>query len=95
MEQKEARKVEGLDDPQLLLKARLRRPPQLSWPALVSILEALLAQLAESPHRPCVLSHGVPVSQVAAQIEPQPVGQRDRLGNGTGVLWEARRHRLR
>ncbi len=53
------------------------------------------AQLDELAHRLVVLGAGIAVAEVAAQIEPQALGQPRRLGDRLRVLGEARRHRRR
>ena len=62
---------------------------------LVALPHPLRAQLGQLAHRALVLGARVAVAEVAAQIEPQPVGQPLGLGDRLGILGEARLHRLR
>ena len=55
-------------------------------------MQADLTELGQGSHRLSVLGTGIAVAEVTAEIEPQPVGERDRLGNGSRMLREPGGH---
>ncbi len=95
MEEEESGQPQRLDDSQLVLKAGGRLPAHARGRARVSLRKAGVAELREPAHRFLVFGAGIPVAEVAAQIEPQALAQPDRLRHRLGVLGKARRHGLR
>ena len=90
VQQEEAREVELLDDPQLLLQPRGGGGEPVPR---VAVVQPHVAQLRQPALHPGVLGAGVAVAEVAAQIEPQALGQPRGLGDGLRVIGKASRHR--
>ena len=101
MEQEEPGQPEPLDDPKLLLEPGLRLPARGDFAsARVAgdtriVLQPRLAQLGQLAHRLGVLRSRIAIAEVAAQVEPQPLGQPRRLRHRLRVLREAAGHRRR
>ncbi len=94
VEQEEPGQTEPLDDPKLLLQPRERVRAHRAR-VLVPILQAVSTQLGERAHRRRVLRPRIAVPEVAGQIEPQPLGQRQRLRHRLGMVCKSTRHRRR
>ena len=94
VEQEETGQAEPLDDPELLLQARLRLAARRPGVA-VAVLQPRPAKLGELAHRLGVLGARIAIPEVTAQIEPQPLGQPRGLRHRLRVLRKAAGHRRR
>ena len=99
VEQEEARQTELLDHAQLLFQARIRlrigasraaRRGHASRP--VALVQTGSTQLCQAARRALVLCPRIAVTEVCGQIEPQLLGQRQRLTDRLGMIVEAAGH---
>ena len=94
MQDEEAGQAEPVDHPQLLLQPGVRRRP-VRAAGRVALVDQRPAQLGQLAVGGGILRARVAVAEVDRQVEPQPLGQRGRLGHRARVVLEARRHRRR
>ena len=100
VEQEEARQAELLDHAQLLFQARVRLRVGASRACRrghairpVALVQTCPAQLCQTARRTLVLRPRIAVAEVRGQVEPQLLGQRQRLTDSLGMIVEAAGHR--
>ncbi len=89
MQQEEARQAEVADHAQLLLE-----PGDRVRATGIALLELGPAQLGQPAIGRRVLRAGVAVAEVLGQVELEPLGQPQRLGDRVGMIAKALRHVL-
>ena len=91
VQDEEARQAQRVDHPQLLVQARVRIG-MVDRAGRIALVHPRPAQLAELAQGVGVLRSRIAVAEVRAQVEPQPVRQRDRLGHRVRVVLEPGGH---